>query len=305
MGQRGNYVIKTKEHTQIYYTHWRSIEVANDLLLGPQKFIDFIEGFEKREYLTSEPWIESCVYIDKDTKELLFWEGNDLEYTSVRKRYLELLRHQWNGWNVYYAEREMYDIEEKMNVKYTVEQEYDYEYDVTLDDFINEEVDDKETSIIIYIKDGKKYVKCSYDYDVEEFIFIGPEILPAIDQRATIDLSKRVEKDAYNAVIIDCDQKKMIVNYVHGGFKEKLANLWKGWTIEVGMYGYIGLLEIAGIDTSNLKMTAAEVEKVILNILNRDDDFDPKAFAEKIMKESSTATFHPSFFENHKRPEDD
>ena len=37
---------------------------------------------------------------------------------------------------------EMYDIEEKMQINYTIEQEYDYEYDVTIEDFINEEVDE-------------------------------------------------------------------------------------------------------------------------------------------------------------------
>ncbi|MGH1383844.1 hypothetical protein [Kordia sp.] len=300
MGQRGNYVIKSNEKTEIYYTHWRAINVADDLMLGSEKFIKFIQGFEKRTYLTSEPWIESCVHVDMDAKELLFWEGDDLTLTSVRRRYLELLSQRWNGWNVNYATQEMYDIEEKMQINYTIEQEYDYEYDVTIEDFINEEVDEYETCIIIYIKDGKTYVKCSYDYDMEEFIFFGEQILPILDKRQTFNISKHLEKDVNNVMMIDCDQKKLTINYVHSGFKEKLANIWKGWTINVGNYGYIGILEKGGIDTSNLKMTPEEIEKQILEILHKDDSFDPKIFAEDILKKDNTAQFHPSFFQNNK-----
>ncbi|WP_298519978.1 hypothetical protein [uncultured Kordia sp.] len=300
MGQRGNYVIKSNAKTQIYYTHWRSIHVADDLMLGPEKYIEFIQGFEKRTYLTSEPWIESCVHIDIDTKSLLFWEGEDLTLTSVRRRYMELLKQLWKGWSVQYAVQEMYDIEAKMNIQYAIEQEYDYEYDVTLEDFKNEEVDDYETCIIVYIKDGNVQVKCSYDYDVQEFIFFGTQILEILNQRPTFDISEHFEKDVQDVMVIDCDQRKLIINYVHGGFKEKLANVWKDWSIDVGDYGYISILEKAGIDTAKLKMTAAEVEQQILKILHKDDTFDPKSFAENIMKKDDTAKFHPSFFENRK-----
>ena len=110
MGQRGNYIIKTKDKVDIFYTHWRANFIVNDLLLGSKKFIDFIKQFDQKEELINEPWIEGCVFINMDSKKLLFWEIEQLFEFSVRQKYLEKLNEVWEGWEITFAEKEMYDI---------------------------------------------------------------------------------------------------------------------------------------------------------------------------------------------------
>ncbi|WP_298426970.1 hypothetical protein [uncultured Kordia sp.] len=303
MGQRGNYVIKSNEKTTIYYTHWRANYIVNDLILGPEKFIEYAEASEQRTYLTSEPWIESCAYVDIDRKELLFWEVDDLVETSVRQRYLELLSKKWKGWSVSFAEREMYAIEEKMKVNYTEEHDFDFEAG-KLENFINEVADEYETTIVMFKKDGKLYTKCSYDLDTEELVFLGEQIVDILDKRTPIDITKRPEVENNVAIAIDCDEKKLIVNYIFVGLVEELSNLWKDWTIEAGNYGYIQILDKAGLDTMELKMKPAEVDACMLRIFNKEDNFDPNSFAKKIIELDENVEFHPSFFENNKPPEE-
>lgn len=67
MGNRANYILKKDNEFNIYYTHWRAINVAQDLALGQKEF-------DKEEKLLDEPWIEACVLVDFPQKKLTFWE---------------------------------------------------------------------------------------------------------------------------------------------------------------------------------------------------------------------------------------
>jgi hypothetical protein len=274
--------------------------VASDFTLGPEKYIAFVQGFEERDELIDEPWIESCVHIDMDAKEILFWQFGDMSITSVRKRYLQLLEQQWLGWKFSYAAHEMYDIEKKMHIEYTAKQEYIYDYRITLEKLANDTVEEYVSCVIVYIKDGKTMLKNSYYHDSESFLFLGTEILPVIDQKPTFYLSAHAEKDVYDAIVIDCDQKRLFINKSDVGLEEKLADVWKDWTIHTGKYGYVGMLQNAGIDTSKIQMSAQEIEKSILEIIQREDSFDPYDFAKKFMEKDTDVQFNPSFFQNRK-----
>ena len=84
MGNRANYILKRGNDFDIYYTHWKAINVAQDLALGQKQFIKLVKEFDNADELLDEPWIEACVLLDFDSKKLTFWETEMLFETSVR-----------------------------------------------------------------------------------------------------------------------------------------------------------------------------------------------------------------------------
>jgi len=192
MAQKANYIIKSKGIIDIYYTHWRAINIASDLLLGPKKFITFVKEFDKKKELINEPWIEGCIYIDLDSKALLFWEIENLYQFSIRQKYLEHLKQKWKNWKVEYAEREMYDIEKKVNIAYTSNQKIDLERvdfnKLAIDSF------DKYISCIVVIKRKENIVvKNLYSIREDELVLHGESIIDILDKKPNHNLKKETD----------------------------------------------------------------------------------------------------------------
>ncbi|MFD2561261.1 hypothetical protein [Aquimarina rubra] len=297
MGQRGNYIIKTKDGIDIYYTHWRANLIANDLLLGKRKFIDHIQQFEKRDELINEPWIEGCVLVDLTIKKLLFYEIEQLSEYSLREAYLAILKDKWPGWKIVYAEKEMYDIEKELSISYTKHQETNFNR-IEIERLKNDEVSDYVACFIILKKDGQVALKKLYTGSDEEVALVGEQLIDILQNKPSSPLVKESEIEIWDILLIDRDQKQLYVNQSITGLNEALVDLWPNWKIEIGSFGYIKLLEVAGYDTTELRMNQTEIDEHIKSILNYKDDFDPIKTAEKILENHQDVKFHPSFFEN-------
>lgn len=297
MGDRANYVIKSGEEITIYYTHWRSIFIAKDLMSGPKKFISFVQQFDKRDSFLDNLWLEGCVLVDLDKQELVFWESEDLDDTSVRLKYLSLLQKKWINWQVCYSERGMYDIEERLQIDYVSTQEHTFEEADRLS-VVNDSPNGSPLSLIVIKRSGQFEAKYVYQDILEGVLLLGKEIVDILLSKPSVPLHIEGEKYFAEIAAIDCDNNRLIVEYGMTSFHEKLAPIWKGWTIQVGQFGYIGLLKLAGLETSNLLMRQDEVDKRLLEITSKVDDFDPKSFAKRVANQKGVK-FHPNFFDNY------
>ena len=68
MGNRANYILKSGDEIRIFYTHWRAVNIAQDILLGPERLEEFILRFEQEDEILQYPWIEGLILMDLDKK---------------------------------------------------------------------------------------------------------------------------------------------------------------------------------------------------------------------------------------------
>lgn len=299
MGNRANYILKTKESLEIYYTHWRAINVAQDLALGKKEFVKLVKEFDKAEFLLNEPWIEACVLINFPEKKLTFWETDTLFETSVREEYLKQLKKTWAGWKIQFAENEMYGIESELKIEYISNQEINLEF-VTTENLSDLENRENYFSCLVVIKENNqyftKYVNGGRD---DQLALIGEPVIDLLKQMQNRKLKKENSDDFYSCLMIDLDNNKLWVNQSITGLKDKLQSLWKNWEINVGNFGYIKLLKEIGIKTSELELTKNESKRIVADFLNVKDTFDPNSLAKKLTEEmGKDIQFSEHFFQN-------
>lgn len=299
MGNRANYILKRGSGLDIFYSHWRAINIAQDLMLGERKFTTLVQQFSKANELLNEPWMEACVLLDFDQKRLTFWETEVLFETSIREEYLNQLKSIWTGWTIKFAYNEMFDIENELSIQYTAKQKIDLEYGSLekLSDFSNDE--DYFSCLIIIKESGKHSVKYVNGGHEEEIALIGELVIDKLKLMENRKLKREGNDDFFGLLIIDIDKKNLWVNMSINGLKHQLRFLWKNWNINTGNFGYIKLLREIGIDTMELELSPENVKKSITKIANGNDNFNPNDLAEKLIgKMGENIQFNEHFFEN-------
>jgi hypothetical protein len=297
MGQRANYIIQTHNNIDIYYTHWRANYIVSDLLLDQRKFMNFVNRFDKESELIQEPWIEGCVYLNIELKELLFWEIAHLHHYSVRTEYISLLRNKWPGWSIKFAEKEMYDIEKALDIDYTSVQETDFEK-TDINTLINDSSEDCVSCSVVIKSYGEFLFKTLYTVSDEELVFLGEEIVDILLQKPSKKFMREADINLPEIVVIDCDEKRLYINQSITGLKEAICNLWPLWNIECGNFGYINMLNKIGYDSSGLIMSNELVNNAISEITEIKDTFNPIQAAKRIIEDDKDIKFNPHFFED-------
>ncbi|WP_044209906.1 hypothetical protein [Flammeovirga sp. OC4] len=298
MGQRGNYVIKSKETIEIYYTHWRANKMVSDLMIGYDRFVKFVRQFEQKEALINEPWIEGCVYLDLDSKELLFWESEVLCEYSVRQKYIEVLKNKWKGWKVSFAEQEMSDIDQRLNSGYINLQEIDLNTSIGLEEVENDTGGEYTYCNIVFKKNNHYQMKKSYCANDEQLALLGEKIIPVLEKMPSTPLEPEGTICEYEILIIDCDRKELIINQNITGLREELLKIWPNWNIILGNFGYVKLLKKMGYDTNSIQLPYDEIDQQIRSILNQKDNFNPQQIAKEVLEMDKTTSFNPHFFED-------
>jgi len=299
MGNRANYIIKKDKSFDIYYTHWRAINVAQDLTLGQKQFTQLVKEFDKSNELLSEPWIEACVLIDLDSKKLTFWESEMLFETSVRDEYLNHLKSIWKNWTIDFAENEMYTIENELNIEYTSKQEINLEFG-SIDNLSDKPDDEDYFSCLVVIKeDNQTHIKYVNGGQDDQIALIGEPVINKLRTIQNRELKKENSDDFFSCLIIDIDNKTLWVNQSITGLKTELESLWKNWSINVGNFGYVKLLKNIGINTTELELNSDEAKNIVIEIFNKKDDFNPNDLAKKLVNEmGEDVQFNEHFFEN-------
>jgi hypothetical protein len=298
MGQRANYIIKEGSNLTIHYNHWRANSIASDLYLGEKKFLAFVDECQLKDSIIDEPWIEGCVIIDKSSRHLYFWAMEFSKETSVIDYYIKELTKKWNGWQITLFKNKMYEAENVLGIEYINKQEL-LERDIcSKDDVVNDKVEEWETAVVILKDRDHLFVTKTGNLNIETIISYGQEIIPLFKDKENCELPKEDDDVTYECIVIDTSCKKIFINESSFGLWEQCKDLWNGFSLIMGDFGYIEILRLASIETSSLEMRPDRVIEQFNNIVKQIDNFNPFEIAEKLIQEDKDIQFNPDFFDN-------
>lgn len=298
MGQRANYIIKYGDTHTIYYNHWRAPQIPSDLYLGEKRFLDFVETCRVSDVLLNELWIEGCVVIDKPNRNLHFWSGHFGQETSVHRLYLQELAKKWNGWTVAFMPNRMYDIDQILGINYISGQELPRVHEWTATQILENEPDNYLSTLVIVKNEHTLFVTEMGDFCTEPIIAYGSEVVSLLLPKPQIPLPKEGHDVGYEAIIIDEVEKHIYINLSNFGLWEQCAERWPGYKLTMGNYGYLGILEHAGINVSHLQMAPTDARKLFEDIVKPKDNFNPMALAGQILAKENNVQFNSNFFDN-------
>ncbi len=299
MGQRANYIIKNDNELMVFYHHWRATNIIADLYLGKLEFINFVRSCKLSETIIDEPWIEGCVIIDISALKVYFWTNIEKE-TSVMEYYLTEVNKKWAPWNVSMLANQMSDVEAILNIDYVSKQEkFDF-HEVSMEDIINDKVDEYETTCVIIKEQDKLFVTKTASISPSDIIQFGENILSLILDKPNYDLPVEGVFQTYNTIIIDIANKQIFINSYIMNLWDLNSIKWNNYKFTMGDYGYLYTLQLAGIATKNLKMPIDKIEQAFQELIKQTEGFNPFAFAEKFLEDYQNAKFNPNFFDNQK-----
>lgn len=297
MGQRANYIIKNNDQLTIHYNHWRANCIAADLYLGEKRFIKFVEECQLNDEIMNEPWIEGCVVIDKSDKRLYFWTWEFSNETSVIEYYVSALAKKWDGWIVQFLKNRMYDVEKVLGIDYISKQELSKLNTWSKENILNDKAEEWTTTLVVIKSDDNLFVTKTGNLNIEVIVSYGQDIIPLLQVKPKCELPNEEDEPTYECIVIDTSTKKLFINQSEFGLWEQANYLWEGYEFTMGDFGYIGTLQLAGIETANLTMAEDKVVEQFSSIVNQESNFDPYEMAEKLTKENSDIQFNPDFFD--------
>lgn len=298
MGQRANYILKERDKLTVYYNHWRANIIASDLYLGEKIFLEFVNRCQLNDEIINEPWIEGCVIVDRDKKELFFWSFELSKDTSVVDFYLKQLSKKWEDWTVRILKNRMYDVEKVLHIDYISKQELQPINKPLKEDIIADKVEEWVTALVIIKQDLSLFITKTGNLNIESIISYGSDIISLIKNKPKCDLPLESEEATYECVLIDEDNKKIIINESIIGLAERCKEFWTDYDLILGDFGYIEVLRLAGIETSYLELSDDEIKNQFSEMVQINDGFNPFEMAEKLKQDNKEIQFNPDFFDN-------
>lgn len=111
MGHRANYICRTADGLELYYSHWGANVIHADLFWGPRSALDFCRSQRATSEWLDDVWCEGGAYLDMTAKRLVFFGGESIKYDPfLRAGLLAFFEHTWRGWNVEWAHRGILDL---------------------------------------------------------------------------------------------------------------------------------------------------------------------------------------------------
>lgn len=298
MGQRANYIIKDNNKLAIHYNHWRANQVASDLYLGEKRFLEFVNECQLNDEIINEPWIEGCVIIDKNKRELFFWSFEFSRDTSVVDYYMKQLLKKWEGWKLTILKNRMYDAEKLLGIDYISKQELSPIKRISEEDILADKVEEWIAALIIIKQDSSLFITKTGSLRAENIISYGQNIISLIKNKPQYNLPKEGEEGTGECVVIDEDERKVFVSESSIGLLESSKELWNDYELVIGDFGYLETLRLANVDTLELELPIEEIKKQFTEMIQTDDSFDPLEMAEKIKREHKDIQFNHDFFDN-------
>ena len=274
MGNRANYVIKTGKKLDIYYNKWSATRIESDLYLGERIFFDFLRTCDVHKDLMDPVFMETFVIADIEKKILGYWSWHMEMETSVMRYYQSALKEKWPGWQVVHLANNMYDAEPLMGIDYVALQQSS-QHDVLDANLITDDpVDDEWANGLFVIKEhGKIYVIESHNVTVEDVIRYGEAAISQLQTRPAIPLPIEGETRTLDHLLIDVDNKLLILDASEFGLYEHADRQWPNYIFKMGKIGYLAMLEAGDISTVGLEMPQQKIIDSFNHISNpRKDD---------------------------------
>ena len=192
----------------------------------------------------------------------------------------------------------MYDVEKILDIDYISKQELPEVYKRSAEEIVSDKIEEWETAVVVMKQENDLSVTKTGNLNIEGVVSYGEEIVPLLMSKPKFALPNEKEEVTYECVVIDTIEKHLYINKSTFGLWEQSKNLWNGYDLTMGDYGYIKTLKLAGIDTSNLKMSTENVAEQFKSIVRPVDNFNSMEMAEKLLKENKDINFNPDFFDN-------
>lgn len=297
MGQRANYIIIDGSSSNIRYTHWRANRITADLYLGEKAFMRYVNDCKPVDELLYEPWVEGCVIIDQNKKQLSFW-SQEIHYNPVIiEFYLAKLQEQWSGWTIKLLRNRMYDVEKTLNIDYISKQDPAELNIRPIETFIEDKVDEWDTALVIIKDETGMFITKTGNITTESIVCCGPQAIDILRTKVPAELPFRQDELSIETIIIDIKDKKILLNESCYGLWEQTNHLWDGYTFIMGDYKGGELLLMAGIDINIEMPSQEEIRQQFEDTVKQGNDFDPFEMAEKLKKEHQDIQFNPDFFD--------
>ncbi len=105
MGHEANYVLRRGGRTQIFYSPWGAISLAEDIFWGPDETTRFARTFQAADQLLEPADCGGAALIDWDRRRLTWFESGDGEQDPAERHlHAQLLQQTWPGWEIRSAE---------------------------------------------------------------------------------------------------------------------------------------------------------------------------------------------------------
>ncbi|MCK7556544.1 hypothetical protein MKQ70_16575 [Chitinophaga sedimenti] len=98
--------------------------------------------------------------------------------------------------------------------------------------------------------------------------------------RPAIPLPKEGETRSLDDLLIDVDNKVLILNASQFGLHEYAARQWPDYTFKMGKIGYLAMLETGGINTAGLEMPKQKVIDIFNHIIKRKEADEPSGMSD-------------------------
>ena len=298
MGQRVNYVIIENSQQTIYYSHWRATNIWSDLYLGEKRFLTFVRECEMRDELLDESSMEAFVIVDPGKKQLFFDASHGPGHSSVINLYVKELGKRWRGWQVERLRNWTYDVEPILAIDYASMQGFNEVLLVTVEELELDRIESVITTLVIIKEGSNLYPVGMGDISPVGIVALGEQVINVLLHKPSMELLLENYKDRIGGVVIDTHEKHIFMSSSYCGLWENSKEKWPGYQFIMGEYGYIDTLELAGIEVGHLRMPMEEALEHFHDTIKQEDNFDPKDFANAILKRHPDIQFNPSFFDN-------
>ncbi len=290
MGHRATYAIRENGEVRVFYSHWGALTVPQDILWGPKVAETFIlSNHEGGEWLDTT-WAEGGVALDKDTRTVAFFGGDELEEDDLKPLVLGLMEYFWGPekWTVRWVD-DLRGIAEQVGIAPDLVESSASEVAPIEPSRLGSNLERGICCGLVAIFGEAGWKDVAIDYSLPGTLANGPSVIDTLKKLPDLDGMRRIEKSLDDADAEDdrSPLRSRLEEFavIHTGFNTLslcvpdfeadelrfLHGRWPGWTIR---------RHDGGI-AEHFKLTVREVPDDLVP-RPEDDQETPRSFHEKL-----------------------
>lgn len=297
MGHRANYIVKAGQAYRVHYSHLRAQHITEDLFLGEERFLAFVMQCQHMDTIMNEVWVEGCVVVDTEKKQLAFFQLHVLTDTSLERYYLTQLARKWPGWEIRVLRNRLYDVEQLLGIDYVSKQEWQKPYTPGRQEVINDKVGELDIALVIIRWKEQLFTTRTGNLSIEAILSYGEEIIPLLSTKAKAALPTQEAHADWEVVIVDVLKKQLWINKSEFGLWEQSRQRWGGYSLHMGDYGFLQIMQLAGVEHQCKPLPEEELRKQFTAMVARRDSYDPGKTMEKLLQEHKEVQYNPLLFD--------
>ncbi len=321
MGHRANYVLRRGGRTQLFYSHWGALSLAQDIFWGPDETTRFIRSLRPADELLDDASCEGAALVDWDARRLIWFEGDRLVQGPIQRRlYARLLEQTWSEWEIDYAADGILAIARYLEIP-AAEQHADTEpvaEENAPEDAAEESgaelADDLEVGlrpaprpaggengpavaepgVWLAVRRADGCVEDYFGFDhpaLDQVLLRGPPLLDLLPVESATTVPP--ESAVWGGAVIDAASQRLGCWELQAGpdFSRRVEQAWPGWRVERLAGGWDELLQWSGREAANESRADEHACLGALVALLLDEDrLDPQAMRDSLYEATRGVT---------------